>query len=150
MIRLEVDLTAVDRGLAALRARAADLAPAFRDLRKPLRVDIREHARAKEGPDNAWPAKSPFTLERERRARARAGRKRGGRRLLGRLPGALTIAADRTRVIAVSKARWSSVHQDGGKVGRGARVPARPFLWVSGKLRELARKRLEGHVLGGW
>ncbi len=154
MIKATVDLTEVDRGFAALGAAARNLGPVFTDLKKPLRLDQRQHAQRREGPEGAWPAKSPVTLEREARSKARAkklGKKaRRSRRLLGRLPGAITVKADGHRVLAFSKARWSRVHQDGGRGGRGARIPARPFLWASKKMLLLAKVRLKRHLTEAW
>ena len=150
MIRATVDMTEVDRGIDSLTAAARDKSPVYKELRKPLRQDQAEHAKRREGPAGKWPAKSPFTLAREARARKRAGKKRGSRRLLGKLPSAIAVKADRNKVVAYSRVRWSSIHQDGGAAGRGAKIPARPFLWASQKLLEKARELFENHILGRW
>jgi phage gpG-like protein len=131
-IRAEVDLGFLDRAKASLRN--VDLRPAWKEIRKPFRADLRQHARRQEGPDGTWTPMSSRT-----RGRARAGRKRP-RKLLGRLPGALTTKIERRRLLVSSLVSWSGVHQDGGRVGRGAKVPARPFLWASDKVLELASK----------
>lgn len=117
----DIDVRLVDVGLAAMGdpKLAADIA---RDLKKPLRADQRDHARQQEGPDGKWPK-----------------RKLGGRRrVLGKLPAAIKVTARGSMVSAVSRASWSGAHQDGAVVGRGARLPARPFLWLSNELLELA------------
>jgi len=126
----EVHLGFLDRARAILRA--PDLRPAWKLIRKPVRADLRQHARRQEGPEGSWSPMSSRT-----KGRARAGRKRP-RKLLGRLPGALTTKLERKRMILRSQVAWSAVHQEGGRVGRGARVPARPFLWASDKVLELA------------
>lgn len=149
MIRATVDITAVDRGIDALTAAARDLSPAYKALRKPLRADQAEHAKRREGPAGKWAPKSAMTIERERRARARAGKKRG-RRVLGKLPSAIAVRADKNKVVAFSRVRWSSVHNDGGPAGRGARIAARTFLWASDKLKATAREIFVKHILGRW
>lgn len=150
MLQLRVDLTHVDRGWDAVTAAARNLEPAYKALRKPLRADQREHAKAKAGPDGAWPAKSPITIAREKRRRRKSGKRGRVRKLLGRLPTVVKLLADRRRVAAVSGVRWSAVHQDGGRVGRGSRIPARPFLWASPAMLATARKVLAEHVTSAW
>lgn len=93
-----------------------------RELKKPLRLDQRDHARAQEGPDGKWPK-----------------RKAGGRRrILGKLPAAIKAGTRGSLVYVESRAKWSGSHQEGGRVGRGAVLPARPFLWISPKMIEAA------------
>jgi phage gpG-like protein len=159
------DLTEVDRAMADVEARAKRLAPAFRELRRPLRTDQRAHARAEEGPDGHWPPRSPFT-EARRQARNRAVRihrfdvlRRGeGRRrstpkqVLGRLPAAILVKVGELYIRATSRAAWAGIHQYGGNAGRGRRVriPARPFLWLSDGLLRTARDVLGNYVVKGW
>ena len=159
------DLTEVDRAMADVEARAKRLAPAFRELRRPLRADQRAHARAEEGPDGRWPARSPFT-EARRQVRNRAARihrydvlRRGeGRRrstpkqLLGRLPAAILVKVGELYIRASSRADWAGIHQYGGQAGRNRRVriPARPFLWLSDALLRTARDVLGNYVVKGW
>ena len=150
MIRATVGLTRVDRGITATGAAARDLTPAFRELRKPLRADQRAHAKAGAGPDGAWPAKAPTTIARERRRKRRASRRGRVRKLLGRLPAAIKVVAERRRVAAISLVRWSGVQQDGGRVGKGARLPARPFLWVSPIMLRRARLIIGRHLTYAW
>src|SRR5262249_61661485 len=97
MLEASLDVTQVDRAMADVEARAKRLAPAFRELRRPLRQDQRAHARDEQGPDGRWPPRSPLTearrLARNRRARAsealstRPARRRSPpNHLLGLLP----------------------------------------------------------------
>ena len=107
-----------ERVLAAFKVAAhpAIVVAVARSLRDPVRTDQTNHARAQEGPDGAWPA---------RRVPSR-------RRILGRLPGAIRMAVNGATVSATSKVAWSGAHQDGPtRVGRGAIVPQRQFLWLS-------------------
>lgn len=102
-----------------------------RELKKPLREDQRDHAKAQEGPLGKWPK-----------------RKLGGRRrVLGRLPGAIRVLVSHevggSVVTATSKVKWSGAHQDGPtRVGHGTVLPRRQFLWISPRLAEIAAASL--------
>jgi phage gpG-like protein len=159
-----IDLTEVDRALADLEARAKRLAPAFRELRKPLRLDQRDHARGEMGPGGKWPARSPLTEERRRAKNRRVRltkamqtiapkklrRRSTPNRLLGRLPAAVIYKSGELFVRATSRVAWSGVHQEGGSVGRGSRIPARPFLWLSDAIIDKAKETLAAFVVKGW
>lgn len=128
-----VDLRQVEAGLDAM-GNPQVVAKALRAVRKPLRDDQRDHAKRNEGPGGKWPAR---TLKSRKR-------------LLGRLPTAVKVTSTSTSVSAVSSVPWSSVHQEGGIVGRGARIPARPFLWASESLKTRAAEILRDAVKGEW
>lgn len=119
----------VDRVFAAFKTAAhpAVVVAVARSLRGPVKVDQQNHARAKEGPDGPWKP-----------------RKLGGRRkVLGRLPGAIRVTVTGATVAAVSKVSWSGAHQDGPtRVGHGAVVPERQFLWLSPDVLALAEYSL--------
>lgn len=53
--------------------------------------------------------------------------------MLGRLPAAVRAKAERRRLVFRWAAKWSNVHNEGGRAGNGARIPARPFAWVADK-----------------
>jgi phage gpG-like protein len=131
-----LDLGDVEHGLDALARRARALGPVFRELKTPLRLDQRAHAKRREGPSAMWAPRAASTM-----ARLRSGGKRA-RKLLGRLPGAVKYTATATSVAGTSRALWSGVHQDGGVVGHGARLPARPFLWISDDMLTVAENTL--------
>jgi phage gpG-like protein len=165
MLEASLDVTQVERAMADVEARAKRLAPAFRELRRPLRADQRAHARDEEGPDGRWPPRSPFT-EARRQARNRtvrnhrfdvlrrgeARRRSTPKQLLGRLPAAILVKVGELYIRATSRAAWSGIHQYGGNAGRGRRVriPARPFLWLSDGLLRTARDVLGTYVVKGW
>lgn len=143
-----VDLSDVDRGIAGLVRASKDLTPVFRAARKPLRKDQREHAREAKGPQGSWPPRSPFTLDRlKRKRKSRRGRVR---RILGRLPGAIDVRYDSTRIVATSQVAWSAAHQDGAVVGRGSKLPRRRFLYASDKLLKIIRLLMNAHIVKGW
>lgn len=166
IISANFDATEVDHALADLEDRARRLKPAFRELRKPLRGDQRDHARNEQSPEGKWPARSPIT-EARRRARNRRVRLTKAlrtiaprkfklrsipKRILGRLPGAITVAIGDLSITAKSRASWSGVHQFGGQAGRRGRVkiPARQFLWLSDQLLTMATGVLGSYVVKGW
>jgi phage gpG-like protein len=132
-VAASVDLRDVERGIDAM-ANPRAVTKGLRDIKAPLRADQREHAKKNEGPDGGW---AP------RKAKSR-------RRLLGRLPGAVKVTMTSTSVSAVSSVRWSGAHQDGAVVGRGVRLPARPFLWASEGLQTRAAELLRDAVAGEW
>jgi len=161
-----VDLTELDRALADVEVRGKRMGPAFRALRRPLRQDQRSHARSEEGPDGAWPTRSPLTearrVARNRRVRiTKAMRTIAPRRfaprstpkqLLGRLPAAMVVVVGELFVRATSRVPWAGIHQEGGSAGHGRRVriPKRLFLWLSDKFLEETRAVLAAHIVKGW
>lgn len=125
MIEARVDLRFVERVLNTLRR--PDLRPAWKEARKPLREDIRDHARKRQGPSGSWSPRAAVTRER-------AGHNGRARRELGRLASAQTTLSDRRRVAMRSRIAWSDVHRTGGAVGHGAKLPARDVWWASDKV----------------
>lgn len=123
MIEVRVNLGLLDRFVATLRK--PDLRPAWKEARKPLRADIRDHRKKRSGPSGTWAARS---------ANTRIKRKGRTRQMLGNLPTALSTIMDRRRIALKSRVAWSDVHQTGGRVGHGAKLPARPFLWASDRV----------------
>lgn len=148
VLHTEVSLRGALSTLDALRAAGADTRPAFKAMRKPLRSDLRAHAKAQEGPGGAkWPERKP-----PRRLKGRAGeprklaRKRS-RRVLGKLPNATGLRVERRAIYAISKVKkWSRVHNEGGKAGRGARIPQRQYLWIGDGMKAKAAQILVEHV----
>jgi phage gpG-like protein len=129
---------------AFARLKRIDGRKVFRDARKPLRGDLREHAKAQASPDGRWAPIASST--KERRARGKGRR----RRLLGRLPTAIALTSGADFVRAVSRAKWSRIHQDGGRAGHGAKIPARPFMWASKKLTRLVRDLFTAALSRAW
>lgn len=122
-----INLRAFDRMRIALRN--PDLRPAWKEARPVLRKDQREHAKKQEGPEGSWAPRAAST-------KARAGRNGRARRMMGRLPTANRQKDERSRKIMSSTVAWSAVQATGGRVGRGSRLPARVFLYVSDRALE--------------
>lgn len=140
-VSVTVDIGKVEEGFDAMERRAGMLGDAFRQLKKPMRADQRSHSKQKEGPDGAWPARKRLG------SGTKKARRRNARKLLGRLPNAIVVKSYRSAVVAQSRASWSSVHQEGGRVGRGAVVPRRQFLWISDELLKTAADVVGEHVV---
>lgn len=148
-VHATVDLRSFRRwftGIARLDTRKV-----FNDLRGPTRFDQRHHWNKEESPDQHWPGLAPSTLERRTRTR---GRDKRGRyrnwptKLMGRFPTALQLKPSAKQLLVLSRVRkFSWVHQHGGTVGHGARLPRRQFLWVSDWLLQHAKKKFEAALM---
>ncbi|MGL5361487.1 MAG: phage virion morphogenesis protein [Bosea sp. (in: a-proteobacteria)] len=130
MLTAKVDLSDVERGLSALYERGQSARGALDYLRRPARRDQIDHGRKQSGPDGRWP--------RRVRGRGRPNR----RRLLGRLTSATFTKVSRSALTLESRVKWSQIHQQGGKAGRGARIPERRFLWWSNELLTEAQRQI--------
>lgn len=163
-VEANFDMIEVDSAAADVEERARRLRPAFREIRKPMRQDQRAHASEERGPGGAWPPRSPLT-EARRKARNKGVRATKAmraiaitkfkkrptpKRILGRLPNAVVYVVGDLFIRATSRVPWSAAQQDGGRVGRGAILPARPFLWLSSTLLGKARDVLGAFIVKGW
>lgn len=145
MITADLDMRAVDRSIDSALARGRNLAPIYRDLRGPLKVDQQDHARATEGPESKWPARAASTLAKLRSNGRRA------RRPMGRLLTAVTYRSSGIGVVAESRIPWSGgAISTGGKVGRGSKLPARVWLWASDQLQRFAGELIMDFVFEEW
>ena len=142
MIEGHLDTRRLERALDDIGRRADQ--GFFRELAPRARQDQREHAMQQEGPDGQWAPRDPDTHA------WRQGRRRRRRKLMGRLPGAISVKVHPDAVTITSKVAWSGIHQDGGTVGHGAQLPARPFLWWSEKFLGDAEEAALSYVLQGW
>lgn len=154
-VRARWDDADIRRAIDRMRRRGASFRPVLRELRGTLRTDLGIYAAHQESPDGKWPARAESTLERERRRTS--GRKkntkrnrRKRRKLLGKLPRAINLLVGGKNLLVISKVPWSGVQQEGGKVGRGAVLPARPHIFISDTFFEHATKRCMEYVLAGW
>lgn len=155
-VAAHINLTDVEKGLLGLDVRPSALRPVFNELRNPLRDDLKDHARQQEGPEGKWPGRSRRTMSRltaRRRGRTASGRRRSRRRagrLLGRLPSLFVVRVSGHGISAENRAKWSAIHQEGGTAGRGARIPARPFAWISDRFLDLSVEFLAEVMQLGW
>lgn len=150
-LRLELDARPVLAGFDDMRRASRELGSVFREIRPVMRADQKDHASKAAGPDGKWAPRAASTLGRMSRGSRRfkgTRRRKLSRRPLGRLVTAVTYSASKAGVFATSRVAWSNVHQEGGRVGRGARLPARPFLWISDSLADTAARAIAEHVAG--
>lgn len=126
----------LERALDELARRAED--DWFRAVAPIARADQRDHAKRQEGPEGKWDKRAPAT---------RGGRRR---RVLGRLPGAIKVTVHPDAVTITSRVAWSGAHQDGDRVGHGAQLPERPFLWWSEAFLEDAEEAALRYITKAW
>lgn len=155
-VSAQIDLSDVERGLLGLNVRPSALRPVFNELRNPLRGDLKDHQAQQEGPGGKWPARSNRTTSRlsaRRRGRTASGRRRGRRkagRLLGKLPHLFVLRVSSYGLSAENRAAWSDIHDKGGTAGRGARIPARPYAWLSDRFLDLSVEFVAECMQLGW
>lgn len=161
MIRVKWKTREVTDAIRRMRAHRGSFAPVYRELKRPLRADLSLHAQRERSESGKWPHRAPATGERYERRVGQSQRVRGGgagprrrklirrrsKKILGRLPAATTFRATHGALQAISKVPWSAVHNEGGRVGRGARVPARPYLFISDRFAGYAVERMAEFVV---
>jgi phage gpG-like protein len=154
---VEVEIGDVLQGLERLQLAGRDLRPVWKVLRPIIREDLAAHFADEAGPEAKWAPPSKAYMERFLKRRGMVVKKRrfsrvqgrvlekgeltrqGQRKIakigkLGRLKNAWRFTVTALMFEARNMVRWSGVHQDGGAVGRGAKVPARPFAWFSDRV----------------
>ena len=157
-----VELRDVENGLRRMQLAGYDLRPVFRAVRRDLRADQRQHAREQRGPDGKWRGLDPDTLKKRTRqgtGRRHRGKMKRRRRkfgpLLGKLPRVFTISYTRSMIGGYARPKWSGAHQPRSgagstRVGRGATLPNRTYLWAStGLLVAVSRKAVD-YLTGAW
>ncbi len=155
---LEVDLRQLDKAMTRANKAGIDLRPAFRKLRTPLRKDQKDHMRAQSGPTGKWPSLSTATREKRMKMGGRRGAltKKGKRRksskrklnfmLTSKLLKGAKIKPRQREIRITSKVKWSGAHQEGARVGRGANLPEREFMWISDPLFLQAQRLFAKHL----
>lgn len=131
MLTGDLDLGDVDRLFDGMERRAGDADRFLATQRGPVLRDHRQYASQRKGPDGtAWAPLAPST--RKKRRKRKRGTKSG--KPLGKLPKLLRGKVRGGELVVdlpSTVAHIGKVHQSGGAVGRGARVPARPFVGLT-------------------
>lgn len=160
----------VRRGLRKMADQRKRLSKVFRQLRPVLREDLLQHAEAEESPSGKkWKPRAESTVARvekrasthtrvvrERRKRKMHGPQRETRvskkmtSVLGTLPLSVSTKTRGHSLTAKSRVEWSGVHNEGGTVGRGARLPEREFVAFSPSFLGTAEEELIDFVHEGW
>ena len=141
---LTVSLAAVEKGVDAMIRAGLHLGDVFRAARADMRTDQLEHGRAQEGPEGKWPPRAAATIEKLRASRRRS------RRPMGRLPREIDYKSSDTGVRGESRVPGSLAHMIGDRVGRGARLPVREFMWMSEKFLGKVAERVVSKVIDGF
>lgn len=166
-VELQWDLRDFRKGRKEVEARARQLAMVFRALRRPLIADLNAHAERESSPEGKWPKRSASTereLGRRRSVFVSTTRTRKTKRrkaqvtkaavrfntILGGLPSTTVVRAKNFQVEAKNPVPWAHVHQFGGRVGKGAIVPERPFVFISDQVAEAASNAIADYVADGW
>lgn len=125
-VTTKADFSDVLAGLTA----AKDTPAPHRELKKFVVADQRDHAKTHSGPDGKWAPRALATVQKMRAEHVR-------RRPLGKLVvgGAVKYSATPRAIVGESKIPGISVaQQEGERVGRGVKLKARAFLWLSRSL----------------
>ncbi len=150
-----VNLKDVQNGLRRMQLAGHNLRPVFKRVRKNLRADQKQHATEQRGSDGPWPSLKITTIKRRAQKKRRHGRARQQaismkRKLLGKLPRAISITYDANKIRVASRVKWSGVHQKGGRAGHHADMPKREYLWVSTGLLALVARAAVDYLAGAW
>jgi hypothetical protein len=167
-VDIRTRLTNVEKGIAAMKARGADLTAVFRALRRPARADQKAHGTSRQAPDGPWPPRARATIARadkrsmrihvstQRRRRTKKGAgydirtMRRATNALGTLPTSLDARVRRDSLRLTSQVAWSEAQRSGATVGHGAVIPPRDFLWFSEEFLGMAANGIEQFVVGAW
>lgn len=169
LVDVRVNLADVDKAIRESKALAGELGRVFRALKPWAKRDQLDHAARTQGPNGPWPVRARATLER-RQQRARVvvtrrqttrARKGGGAGAsivtrqratwpLGTLPRSIRYRSERDALRASSGIDWAQAHIDGAIVGRGAKLPARDYLWFSDPFLDMVAATIEDFVIAPW
>lgn len=158
MIDVKVDDRSLQQGFLDVAEAARRLEAVFRRLVAPMRADQREHADKEEGPEGEkWPARK-YEAQPKLFAKAkRATKKQPARHevfkfggLLGALPEMVQVRSLGASVWARHPIAWASAQAMGDVVGRGVRLPPRPFVYVSQQLGDKAVAMINDHLQDAW
>jgi phage gpG-like protein len=136
---IKMDLRSLDAGIKDAVKNGRNLSPVFRDLLPLMKADQKVHFRSSESPDGSWRARAQSTVKSH-----------GKRPILGKLRSAFTVEFGPKFIRALSKVKWSGVHQEGGTAGYGARIPQRTHLWLSDDFVDLAIDRMNAMIWRAW
>ncbi len=155
----DVDLRQFDRAVRRMIKGGADVRPALRKVRPAFRKDQREHMKNQESSTGGkWPKLAAATrAKRLKKGQFQFFTKRGklkksAKRKLDRVLSAKLNAGAKIKIHAReinfrARPSWAGVHQKGGVVGRGSRVPKREFLWVSDPFLKVMAQRIAEHLI---
>lgn len=160
----EVDLREVSSAFRNQLRAAKDLRPVWREIRTPFRKAQARHIQEQRGPDGPWPklarstvAKRLKAVQSERKNFTKRGKLRKpvqrrlnrvlSRRLLNRLK---FRARPHQAELEGRYGEVGGIHQLGGRAGRGARIPARTYLYPDQRVVAITVSAIERHLVGAF
>ncbi len=148
MAHSTIEFRDVAEGLEALsKAATRRKTEAFRQIKPRAKRDLGQRGLTQTGPDGkAWQAGSAASQRRARRDRRR-NRQPGD---LGKLTTAWKSQIEPEQLRFVNVIDYALIHHEGGRVGRGVKLPARPFGGFSPEFADKASKIWADMVLGSW
>jgi len=158
---MDLDLRDIDRATRRMLRRSRDLRRIWNRLKKPFRRDQKRHIVEQRGPDGSkFQGLATSTIQKKltRKSYTQKGRlRKSAQRKLGRILSAKLVSRAKMKASAkelriTAKGEMTAAHQHGGVVGKGSRLPARPFMYVDDamikRLQSLASKGL-AHAFEG-
>ena len=162
--QVKADLKSLKKAFRAMERAGGNPKKVWRSLRTPLRKDQKDHMRSGEDSDRAkWKPLAASTIAKrltetgrankftkkgkKKKARTARSAKRGlGKLLSTRLVSGARVKVTRSAISITSKVPWAGVHQKGGRVGRGSKIPAREFFYIGDPLLKMANKAFALHI----
>lgn len=157
----EVDLREVTGAFRKQLRAAKDLRPVWREIRTPFRRAQAQHIRDQRGPDGPWPKLARSTVAKRMKA-VTSQRKNFTKRGRMRKPVARRLSRVLTRRLvnrmkfrarpreAELEGRYGvvgGVHQLGGRAGKGARIPARTYMYPDARIVRLTVDAINRHMI---
>lgn len=162
--RIDVDLRQLNDAIKRAEKAGINLKPAWRKLRRPMKADQAYHMKRQQGPNRAsWPPLAASTIAKRLQSMTASGKaftkrgkmKKSAQRRLGRvlsrkLLSGMKVTIKPKEMSVAARLKWAGVHQHGGRVGHGARIPPRPFIYIGDELLLSAKRVFETHLQRAW
>ncbi len=147
-----IDTRDMERGVESVLESAETRSRTFFEGVKPTaKRELRRYTKERRGPDGQrWAPRSQASIERAKRGGKRKRYDSQHEDLLGDLATAYSWTADADGLVGEHKVPWGAAHHEGATVGRGAKLPARPFAGFSSQLSDEVREAWLAWVGKGW
>lgn len=137
--QLIIDASGAHRRLGELLDQLGDLEPVFADFGEYMVNEIQERFDDESGPDGTgWADLKPATWRRKKIPKILTETRR--------LRDSIIYKAEPRKLRIGTNVIYGAIHQLGGTAGRGAKIPARPYLGVSSKNLEELEASLEDYL----
>ncbi|MFH8039048.1 MAG: phage virion morphogenesis protein [Candidatus Aenigmatarchaeota archaeon] len=139
-VDIRIDDKEVLKLFKKLQQKMKDMTDVMRDISVIMDKDVKEHFLKEEGPEGKWEKlkyrKPSINILR----------------LTGRhLWGTITPDYDKKSARVGTPTEWATIHQFGGYAGRGlkAKIPKRPFLWLSEQAKNWIKETMIEYLSNG-